>query len=162
MFRLICRLAGWNWHRRMKQIRVDGPEIHVSRSVSVIYARAWVYPAFCRWYTSGSETMEYCIDLCTVTSDILTWQFVWCAVGGTDILGCNIKFLYVFKIHVQSQFFLVSGLCRTFWSICTIYVRHHRHVSKAANPLKHPSQKVNIWWSGWNQHWKIKSLREGV
>ena len=27
----------------MNQIRVDGPEIHVSRSVSVIYCRARVY-----------------------------------------------------------------------------------------------------------------------
>ena len=102
----------------MNWIRVDGPQIHVSRSVSVIYVRPRVYSSFCGWYTSGCWIMEYCVDSCRVASDYLAWQSVWCVVGGTDILGCNGKFLYVFKIYVHSRYFLVSGLCRTFWSKC--------------------------------------------
>ena len=48
--------------------------------------------------------MQICIDLCIVTSDILTWQFVWYVVGGTDIFRCHQKFLYAFKIHVWNRF----------------------------------------------------------
>ena len=60
----------------MNWIRVDGPEIHVSRSVSVIYVRARVYPTFCGWYTSGSEWMEYCADSYKGVPDYLAWQYV--------------------------------------------------------------------------------------
>ncbi len=48
--------------------------------------------------------MQICIDLCKVTSDIVTWQFVWYVVGGTDIFRCHQKCLYAFKIHVWNRF----------------------------------------------------------
>ena len=48
--------------------------------------------------------MQICINLCKVTSDIVTCQFVWYVVGGTDIFRCHQKILYAFKIHVWNRF----------------------------------------------------------